>query len=68
MLNKCVCIGTQERPKDARVRHEWVLTKKNSQENCLTFRQRVISPQNVILEVFQSFCLQKYRLETKNPE
>ena len=55
MLNKFVCIGTQECPKDARVRHEWALEWKNSDENCLTFRQRVISPHNVILEGIQ-FC------------
>ena len=49
MLNKCVFIGTQECPKDGRVRHEWVLKKENSHKNCFTFRLRVISPHNVQL-------------------
>ena len=63
MLNKLVCIGTQWFPKDARVRHDWVLKRKTSHKNCFTPRQRVISPHNVIK---MSFNLAIDKMEKKN--
>ena len=46
--------GTQKCPQDDRVRHDLVLKKKTSHENCFTSRKRVLSPHNVIKEEFLS--------------
>ena len=45
----------------------WVSKKENSHRNCLTFRQRVISPHNVIWGGFRYSRWQNYRLEPPKP-